>query len=621
MNLPLFRRHLPRLSDLPLFWKLLVPFLVLILVVGAAGTYLIVRELSTRARVEMNQELLRRSLDARSRIHDRELYLLESVNFAANLHGMAEAVRRKNSSEAARLLRSVLALKTDLHLLGVTLPDGRSLVEFVRATSDGAVQEGSGTAWGATAVVAGSLPSKAEQKIAGFVSLGERKLLAIAGPVCSGTKECASVGSALVGIDVDVVASEAAGALRQGISIYGEAGNLVVTTGKAPTGRVPASTDLVRRTEHAARRDFFTLYSPLELQGRRAGTLAVTLPAESALQLARGAGLRLALVVFLGMVGVVAVGALLSRYVLAHIRSLVETSRSLGRGDLAARTPMVAGDELGELAEVLNQMAYELQASHETLERRVEERTSEVSRLLRERTDFFTGISHELKTPIAVILNQAKMLLSSIKSNRKRIDSERVEMILQSADQLLTRVNDILELARAESGRIEVSLSDVALHELLGFLDPTIRGLASAGGHTVETSLPDELPRVRADPSRLKDVVMNLVDNAVKYTPAGGKIGLSVAASNGRVELSVTDSGPGIPREVGNRIFEPFYRVPGIRTQRGEPATGLGLALSKRLVEAQGGKISFESRRGRGTTFTVSLRPSRTKARGRKTST
>lgn len=603
--------RLPSFSDLPLFWKLLVPFLVLILIVGAAGTYLIVRDLSSTARVEMNQELLRASLDARSRVHDRELYLLESVNFAANLHGMADAVRRKNSGEAGGLLRSVLALKTDLHLLAVTLSDGRSLVEFVRA--NGAVQEGSGTAWGDIPIVAGSLPGKGDQKVAGFMKLGDRKLLTIAAPVCSAANECLSVGSALVGIDVGLVASEAAGAwgdkgLVQGLSIYDEAGDLVVTTGPSPPGRVPGwSSDLIRRSEKVGEREFFTLYSPFELQGRRAGTLAVSLPAGSVLQLARGAGLRLAIVVFLGMAGVVAVGAFLSRYVLTHIRSLVETSRSLGRGHLAARTPAVAGDELGELAGVLNQMAEELQASHETLEMRVDERTSEIGRLLQERTDFFAGISHELRTPIAVILNQSKRLLSSLKTSRKRKDIESVEMILQSAGQLLARVNDILELARAESGRIDVTLCDVAIPEVLKDVRPTIRGLASAGRHSLETSLPDELPLVRADPSRLKDVVMNLVDNAVKYTPAGGKIGVSASARNGKVRLSVADSGPGIPHEIGDRIFEPFYRVPGTKTQRGQASTGLGLALTKRLVEAQGGEISYESKPGRGTTFTVSL--------------
>lgn len=609
-------RGLPSFSDLPLFWKLLLPFLVLILIMGAAGTFLIVRDLSSRARAEMNQELLRHSLDARSRVHDRELYLLESVNFAANLQGMAEAVEAKNAREATRLLRSVLALKTDLHLLGITLPDGRSLVEFVKTNSGGAAQEGSGTPWGDTPIVAGSLPGKEEQKMAGFAQLGDRKLLVIAAPICSGSKECASVGSALVGFDIGQAASEAAGdssAARKpksAITIYGEAGDLVAATGKAPTGRVPSSNDLVRRMEHVDEREFFTLYSPLELQGRRAGTLAVSLPAESVLQFARGAGLRLALLVFMGMAGVVAVGALISRYVLAHIRSLVETSRSLGRGDLAARTPAVAKDELGELAGVLNQMADELQASHETLERRVDERTSEIGRLLQERTDFFAAISHELRTPIAVILNQSKRLLSSIKSTRTRRETESVEMIFQSADQLLTRVNDILELARAESGRIEVTISDVSISQLLNDARPTIRGLASAGRHSVDISLAEELPLVRADPLRLRDVVMNLVDNAVKYTPAGGKITLSAGAHNGKVDVSVTDNGPGIPKEVGDRIFEPFYRVPGIRTQHGEAATGLGLALTKRLVEAQGGEIGFESKRGRGTTFTVSLRPS-----------
>lgn len=613
--------RLPSFSGLPLFWKLLVPFLVLILIMGAAGTYVIVRDLALTARVEMNQELLRRSLEARSRIHDRELYLLESLNFASNLRGMAEAIKAKDAREATTLLRSVLALKTELHLVAVTLPDGRSLAEFVRTGSGEAATEGSGTAWGDQPIVSGSLPGRGEQKTAGFLRLGERWLLAIAGPICSPTIECTAVGSAIVGIDSNALSAEAAGELPgsptpdAGIAIYAENGELVSSQGRKLSSLAPETSDFTRRTEEVNGHQFFTLYSPLELQGSRKGTLAVSLPPDPTLRVARGAGWRLALVVFLGMAAAVSVGVLLSRYVLNHIRSLVETSRALGRGDLSARSSDSARDELGELARVLNQMADELQASHENLERRVEERTSEIGRLLQGRTDFFAGISHELRTPIAVILNQARRLLASIKSKQIRRSSESVEMILQSADQLLARVNAILEVARAESGAVEVVLSDVAIPELLRSIKPTIRGLASAGRHGVDISVEEELPMVRADPARLKDVVMNLVDNAVKYTPAGGKIALSAVANNGTVDLSVSDTGPGIPDEIGDKIFEPFYRVPGIQTQRGEASTGLGLALTKRLVEAQGGEISFRSMPGNGSVFKVSLVPSATSTR------
>lgn len=604
------------ISRLPLFWKLLLPFLVLIVIMGAAGTYVIVRDLSLTARVEINQELLRRAVDARASVHDRELYVLESLNFAANLRGMADAVRKRDGREVAVILRSVLALKTDLNFLAVALPDGRSLIEFVRDTSGGQATEGSGTAWGDHPMVSASLPGGGETKKAGFLPLGDRTLLAIAGPICSSAEPCTSAGSVIAGVDATAMLAElvregaSAGSAKPRIGFYSESGELVVATGKLPA-TAPQASDSTRRTDTVDGQSLFVLYSPLELQGARGPTLGVGLPADAALAQPRGAGLRFALIVLLGMAAAVSVGALLSKYVLNHIRSLVDTSRSLGRGNLAARASASARDELGELAGVLNQMADELQASHENLERRVEERTSEIERLLRERTDFFAGISHELRTPIAVIANQARRLLTSIKSSETRRGKESIDMILKAADQLLGRVNDILQLARAEAQGVEVEIGDVHIPELFESIRPTVQGLASGSSHKVEISIEDEVPLVRADPARLKDVVMNLVDNAVKYTPAGGTIKLSAASHNGTVELAVADSGPGIPHEVGEMVFEPFYRVPGVKTQRGEAATGLGLALTKRLVEAQGGDISHASNKGGGTTFKVLLTPSR----------
>jgi two-component system phosphate regulon sensor histidine kinase PhoR len=119
--------------------------------------------------------------------------------------------------------------------------------------------------------------------------------------------------------------------------------------------------------------------------------------------------------------------------------------------------------------------------------------------------------------------------------------------------------------------------------------------------------VPPDLPAVRADRQRLREVIVNLVDNAAKYTPEGGSVDLSAAARNGSVVVSVKDTGVGIPPESGEFIFEPFYRVRGTRAQQGQASSGLGLALAKRVVEAQGGTISFESKVGKGTTFTFTL--------------
>src|SRR5688500_8017599 len=125
----------PRFRDLPLFAKLLVPFLTLMLFVGAFGVFLIVRDLGSRAQAALDQDLARRSLDARSLLRDRELYLLESVNFAANLEGVAPAVSGRDDATVARLLQSVLALKSDLNLVAVTDHSGVGVAEFRRRTS------------------------------------------------------------------------------------------------------------------------------------------------------------------------------------------------------------------------------------------------------------------------------------------------------------------------------------------------------------------------------------------------------------------------------------------------------------------------------------------------------
>lgn len=258
------------------------------------------------------------------------------------------------------------------------------------------------------------------------------------------------------------------------------------------------------------------------------------------------------------------------------------------------------------MARGVNQMAEQLEASYETLESRVAQRTEEVQRLLQERTEFFTGISHEFRTPLAVIISQAELMLDPTYPKRGRWRGE-IGEIRDSAQQLLLLINDILDLARAEAGRIEMHLSEVSIPEVIAGLRKTAAGLASAGNLKLSIEVPAKLPMVRADAFRLREVILNVLDNAAKYTPAGGKVRLTAEANGGSVEIAVSDSGMGIPKEAGERVFDPFYRVPGAEPQRGQAASGLGLALAKRFVEAQGGTISFLSEPGAGTTFRVTL--------------
>jgi signal transduction histidine kinase len=608
----------PRFGDLPLFWKLLVPFLGLMLVVGAAGTFLVVRDLAERAQATLDQDLSRRSLEARTAIHDRELYILESVNLAANLQGMDSAIRDGDTRTVASLLGSVLALKTELDLLVVTDRDGDQLARSTKQANDEVVPNGR---WGSLAFVRTVLASTTGERAAGTPGTETGTRLVIVAPVCLEPSPCRPIGTVIAGIKLSILATESLNRNETdagsgiGVTVFGQDGNRLAVAGvEAPSPPARRSAGTVRTTQD----DRATLYRALQIQGRTIGTVAVTIPRAPAFAAVRGAGLRLAFIVLSAMAGIVGLGALLSRFILAQVRPLVETSRALGHGNLAARVALMNDDELGELARGLNQMAEQLQASHETMESRVAQRTEEVHRLLSERTEFFASMSHEFRTPLAVILSEADMLGDTEKSITTRTARETARTIRTSGDQLLSVINEILELAQADAGHIEVDLESVRLGDVVKELRPTILGLSKRSGLSATIEVPRDLPAVIADRTRLREILLNLIDNAVKYTPANGKIVISARETGDVVEVSITDTGVGIPPDVGSRIFDPFFRVKGTKPLRGQASTGLGLALARSFVEAQGGTISFTSEPGRGTTFTFTLQsagPSATQAR------
>jgi len=353
-----------------------------------------------------------------------------------------------------------------------------------------------------------------------------------------------------------------------------------------------------------------TMFAPLEVDGRRIGTIGVS-AAPGAGASGGGTGLWLATILFAAMVAVVGLGLVIARSVLAQVRVLHTTSRQLGAGALATRAPVMTDDEIGDLARVLNQMADELQAGHELLEARVEERTEHVRRLLQQRTEFFMSLSHELRTPLAIILSQARLQRDPAFRGRRGDAAGAWAIVETSAEQLLDEVNAVLELARVSSGRVEAQFDDVELRRLLAPLHGSFEPVAASHGLDLRFDVPPDAPAVRADPALLREAIVNVVDNAVKYTPAGGHVDLTVASRNGSVEITVADSGIGIPAEDVERVFEPFYRVPGSRTQHGEASTGLGLAVTKRLVELQGGSISLAPSDSGGTAVTVSLHRTR----------
>jgi len=181
---------------------------------------------------------------------------------------------------------------------------------------------------------------------------------------------------------------------------------------------------------------------------------------------------------------------------------------------------------------------------------------------------------------------------------------DQVEAIATEADHMARLVSDLLTLARADEGRIEISRERVDVAELVAELARDIRPLAEARAITVETDL-GPAP-VEVDRARMRQLLLILVDNALKYTPSGGRVAVQTRRSGRRVVLSVADTGPGIAAEHHERIFDRFYRVDTGRA-RVEGGAGLGLPIARWIAEVHGGQIGVASTLGKGTTFTVRL--------------
>jgi two-component system phosphate regulon sensor histidine kinase PhoR len=230
---------------------------------------------------------------------------------------------------------------------------------------------------------------------------------------------------------------------------------------------------------------------------------------------------------------------------------------------------------------------------------------TELRRLERVRRDFVANVSHEFKTPLTAIQGFAETLLSGAlddKANRAHF----VEIIRDHARRLARLTDDLLKLARIEAGRLELEIRPVRVEALVNGCVETARVSAKARGVQIQVDLQENAPPVRGDGAQLGEVLQNLIDNAVQYTPSGGEIVVKTRSNGHNVVFTVTDTGIGIPESDLERIFERFYRVDDARS-REAGGTGLGLSIARHIVDAHGGRIWVESAVGQGSRFHFSV--------------
>jgi len=235
---------------------------------------------------------------------------------------------------------------------------------------------------------------------------------------------------------------------------------------------------------------------------------------------------------------------------------------------------------------------------------RIAERAERANRANRAKSDFLSRMSHELRTPLNAILGFGQLLQTSPLAPG---DAESVEQILKGGRHLLDLINEVLDIARIESRTVSLSIEAVSVHEVVRETVDLVLPLAAKRGVALHTSGSDLPSFVLADRQRLKQAMLNLLANAVKYNREGGSATVSVDPMAGSTTIRVSDTGPGIRSEDRDRLFSPFDRLGAERT--GVEGTGLGLALTKALVEGMGGSIGVESEFGTGSTFWLALPP------------
>lgn len=239
-------------------------------------------------------------------------------------------------------------------------------------------------------------------------------------------------------------------------------------------------------------------------------------------------------------------------------------------------------------------------------QREIERARSLAEAASRGKTEFLRHMSHELRTPLTAILGYGELLEEELADAGEARFVADVAKIRGASAQLLSLINDLLDISRIEAGALDLEISEFAISPLLVEVRDTSAPLADANHNQIEVTIDVDTPRLRSDRRRLRQVLLNLTSNACKFTQSGRVVLSAASADGGGVVLQVQDSGVGMDKDQLARIFEPFVQVhPSIERRR--QGSGLGLTISRRLVEALGGALSVDSEPGRGTQFTVRL--------------
>jgi PAS domain S-box-containing protein len=283
---------------------------------------------------------------------------------------------------------------------------------------------------------------------------------------------------------------------------------------------------------------------------------------------------------------------------------LLRERRLLGALAVNRREP---GEFAAEVIELLKTFAAQsaLAIQNARLFREIEDKSRQLEVASRHKSEFLANMSHELRTPLNAIIGFSEVLSEKMFGEVNEKQAEYLADILESGRHLLSLINDILDLSKIEAGRMELEPSEFNLQAAIDNTLILVRERAERRGIKLGRRIDERLGTIRADERKVKQVLLNLLSNALKFTPEGGRIDVQAALKDGVAEISVTDTGVGIAPEDQDSVFEEFRQV-GVASKKVE-GTGLGLAISRKFIELHGGKIWVQSEVGKGSIFTFTL--------------
>lgn len=349
------------------------------------------------------------------------------------------------------------------------------------------------------------------------------------------------------------------------------------------------------RYRDAAGEPIFEIAVPVMLGAEKAGIARIAyfqreLGSSVSLVL-RDTAIRIGKVAAVGIIFGIVISYLLVLSITGPIRKLAEGARIIGEGKLDHRIDIRSSDELGALSADFNQMAAKL---------------AELDKM---KDEFVDTVSHELRSPLAAIRGYAQSLKRGIYGPLNQKQGEAVDVVMDNSIRLGKFIDDVLDMAKIRAGMMELDRAETDLAPVAREIVTMFTPLATEMGVSLAVDVPADLPKVFADPGKIKQVITNLTSNSMKFTPQGGTVSfIAQVVDDGWVRAGIKDTGIGIPQDKLGSVFEKFSQVKEAQqTSKKIKGTGLGLTIAKQIVEMHGGRIWVESEEGKGTTFFFTL--------------